>query len=151
MPPVLPPRPADLGEELCQSPGQDQPIYSESLDVGGDYEELLDPSDYCDGTSGGADYEELPAPSGEPEAVYDDGADGGEEYEEILPEKPSQSQPCLGEYRGKRPHLRELLSVCTPHWVCVTDSRVCFLKATMIRVAAHDDGDLVVSHALVLL
>ncbi|XP_063997780.1 hematopoietic lineage cell-specific protein-like [Pogoniulus pusillus] len=95
MPPVLPPRPADLGEELCQAPGQDQPIYSESLDVGGDYEELLDPSDYCDGTSGGADYEELPAPSGEPEAIYDDGADGGEEYEEILPEKPSQSQPYL--------------------------------------------------------
>ncbi|KFV73037.1 Hematopoietic lineage cell-specific protein [Dryobates pubescens] len=71
-PPVLPPRPADLGEELCQ----DQPIYSESLDVGADYEELIEPSDYCDGTSGGADYEELPAPLEKPDAIYDEGGDG---------------------------------------------------------------------------
>ncbi|KAM6100974.1 hematopoietic lineage cell-specific protein-like [Pterocles gutturalis] len=93
-PPTLPPRPADLGEELCKIPSQDQPIYSESLDVSGDYEELPEPSDYCDGTSGGADYEELPAPA---DAIYDQGGDGGEDYEEILPEEPSQSQPQLGE------------------------------------------------------
>ncbi|XP_010132217.1 PREDICTED: src substrate protein p85-like, partial [Buceros rhinoceros silvestris] len=96
-PPTLPPRPAELGEELCKIPSQDQPIYSESLDVGGDYEELLEHTDYCDGTSGGADYEELPAPLGKPDAIYDDGEDGGEDYEEILPEEPSQSQPHLGE------------------------------------------------------
>ncbi|XP_067145531.1 hematopoietic lineage cell-specific protein-like isoform X4 [Apteryx mantelli] len=92
--PTLPPRPADLGEELCKSPHEDQPIYSVSLD-GGDYEELPESSDYCDGTSMDADYEELPEPLGKPAAIYDDGEDGGEDYEEILPEEPSQSQPCL--------------------------------------------------------
>ncbi|XP_074021349.1 hematopoietic lineage cell-specific protein-like isoform X2 [Numenius arquata] len=96
-PPTLPPRPADLGEELCKIPSQDQPIYSETLDVGGDYEELPEPSDYCDGTSGGADYEELPAPLGKPDAIYDHGEDGDDDYENILPEEPSQSQPHLGE------------------------------------------------------
>ncbi|KAM9292502.1 golgin subfamily B member 1 [Morus bassanus] len=96
-PPTLPPRPADLGKELCKIPSQDQPIYSESLDVGGDYEELPEPSDYCDSTNGGADYEELPALLGKPDAIYDDGGDGGEDYEEILPEEPSQRQHHLGE------------------------------------------------------
>ncbi|XP_061876286.1 hematopoietic lineage cell-specific protein-like isoform X2 [Colius striatus] len=95
-PPTLPPRPADLGEELCKVPSQDQPIYSESLDDSGDYEELLEPSHYCDGTSGGDDYEELPAPSGKLDAIYDYGEDGSEDYEVILPEEPSQSQPHLG-------------------------------------------------------
>lgn len=94
----MPPRPAELGEELCKIPSQDQPIYSESLDVGGDYEELLEHTDYYDSTSGGADYEELPAPLGKPDAIYDDGEDGGEDYEDILPEEPGQSQPHLGEY-----------------------------------------------------
>ncbi|NWW45116.1 HCLS1 protein, partial [Pedionomus torquatus] len=94
-PPTLPPRPADLGEELCKIPSQDQPIYSESLDVCGDYEELPEASDYCDGTSGGADYEELPAPLGKPDAIYDHGEDRDEDYENILPEEPSQSQPHL--------------------------------------------------------
>ncbi|NXE56246.1 HCLS1 protein, partial [Casuarius casuarius] len=93
-PPTLPPRPADLGEELCKSPSQDQPIYSESLD-GGDYEELPESSDYCDSTSMGADYEELPEPLGKPAAICDHGEDGGEDYEEIPTEEPSQSQPCL--------------------------------------------------------
>ncbi|NXK20465.1 HCLS1 protein, partial [Arenaria interpres] len=96
-PPTLPPRPVDLGEELCKIPSQDQPIYSESLDVGGDYEELPEPSDYCDGTSGGADYEELPASLGKTDAIYDHGEDGDDDYENILPEEPSQSQPHLGE------------------------------------------------------
>ncbi|XP_009976148.1 PREDICTED: hematopoietic lineage cell-specific protein-like, partial [Tauraco erythrolophus] len=96
-PPTLPPRPADLGEELCKIPSQDQPIYSEGLDVGGDYEELPEHSDYCDSTGGGADYEELPAPLENLDAIYDQGGDGGEDYEEILPEEPSQSQPHLGE------------------------------------------------------
>ncbi|XP_010183996.1 PREDICTED: hematopoietic lineage cell-specific protein-like, partial [Mesitornis unicolor] len=95
-PPTLPPRPAALDEELCQTPSQDQPIYSESLDVG-DYEELLEPSDYYDGTSGGADYEEVPAPLGKPDAVYDHGGDGAEDYEEILPGEPCHSQPRLGD------------------------------------------------------
>ncbi|NXS95532.1 HCLS1 protein, partial [Jacana jacana] len=97
VPPTLPPRPADLGKELCKIPSQDQPIYSESLDVGEDYEELPEPSDYCDGTSGGADYEELPAPLGKPDAIYDHGEDGDDDYENILPDEPSQSQPHLGE------------------------------------------------------
>nr|XP_009939583.1 PREDICTED: hematopoietic lineage cell-specific protein-like [Opisthocomus hoazin] len=97
IPPILPPRPSDLCEELCKIPSQVQPIYSESLDVSGDYEELPEPSDYCDSTNGGADYEELPAPSGRLDAIYDHGGDGGEDYEEILPEEPSQSQPHLGE------------------------------------------------------
>ncbi|XP_062446474.1 hematopoietic lineage cell-specific protein-like isoform X1 [Rhea pennata] len=95
MPPTLPPRPAGLGEELCKSPSQDQPIYSVSLD-GEDYEEVPEPSDYCDSTSLGADYEELPEPLGKPAVIYDHGEDGGEDYEEILPEEPSQSQPCMG-------------------------------------------------------
>ncbi|KFQ88262.1 Hematopoietic lineage cell-specific protein, partial [Phoenicopterus ruber ruber] len=79
-PPTLPPRPADLDEELCKIPSEDQPIYSESLDVGGDYEELPEPSDYCNSTDGGADYEELPAPLGKLDAIYDHGGDGGEDY-----------------------------------------------------------------------
>ncbi|NWW95459.1 HCLS1 protein, partial [Rhynochetos jubatus] len=97
VPPTLPPRPADLGEELCEDPSQDQPIYSESLDVGGDYEELPEPSHYGNGAVGGADYEELPAPLGKPDATYDHGGDGGEDYEELLPEEPSQSQPHQGD------------------------------------------------------
>ncbi|NXF66805.1 HCLS1 protein, partial [Ciccaba nigrolineata] len=96
-PPTLPPRPADLGEELCKTPSQDQPVYTETSDVSGDYEELPEPSDYCDSTSGAADYEELPAPLGKPDAIYDYGGDGGEDYEEILPEELSQSQHHLGE------------------------------------------------------
>ncbi|XP_071590423.1 hematopoietic lineage cell-specific protein isoform X2 [Heliangelus exortis] len=94
-PPTLPPRPADLGEELYKIPSQDQPIYSESLDVGGDYEELPEPSDYCDSANGGADYEELPAPLGEQDAIYDNGGDGGEDYEDVLPVDPSQTQTHL--------------------------------------------------------
>ncbi|NXM03006.1 HCLS1 protein, partial [Tyrannus savana] len=80
-PPTLPPRPADLSAEQCKVPSQDQPIYSESLDAGGDYEELPEPSDYCDITSGGAEYEELPAPLEKPDAIYDLGEAGGEDYE----------------------------------------------------------------------
>ncbi|XP_071659701.1 hematopoietic lineage cell-specific protein-like isoform X4 [Patagioenas fasciata] len=94
--PTLPPRPADLDKELCKGPSQNQPVYSESLDAG-DYEELPEPSDYCDSTSAGADYEELPAALGEPDAIYDNGGDGGDDYEEILPEEPSQSQHHPGE------------------------------------------------------
>uniref|UniRef100_A0A8C3B770 Hematopoietic cell-specific Lyn substrate 1 n=1 Tax=Cairina moschata TaxID=8855 RepID=A0A8C3B770_CAIMO len=92
-PPTLPPRPADLAEELCKFPSQDQPIYSESLDVSGDYEELLEHSDYCDGISASADYEELPEPLGKPDTIINHGEDGGEDYEEILPE--ASSQPCV--------------------------------------------------------
>lgn len=113
----MPPRPADLGEELGKIPSQDQPTYSESLDVGGDYEELPEPSDYCDSTNGGADYEELPAPLGKLDTNYDHGGDGGEDYEEILPEEPSQSQPHLGEYCWKSLCLGELVSVHSPHWM----------------------------------
>ncbi|XP_025902889.1 hematopoietic lineage cell-specific protein-like [Nothoprocta perdicaria] len=105
MPPSLPPRPADLGEELSTSPRQDQPIYSLSLD-GGDYEELPEPSDYCDSTSMGADYEELPEPLGKSVATYDHDEDGGEDYEEILPEEPSQSQ----HYPGKTDCVYEVES-----------------------------------------
>lgn len=33
--------------------------------------------------------------------------------------------------------------------MCGTDSRaICILKPTVVRVAAHDDGDLVISHSL---
>ncbi|XP_053916242.1 hematopoietic lineage cell-specific protein isoform X2 [Cuculus canorus] len=96
-PPALPSRLADLGEELCKIPSQDEPNYSEGSDVGADYEELLEPSDYCDSTSGGALYEELPAPLENPDVIYDYGGDAGEDYEDILPGKLSQSQPHLGE------------------------------------------------------
>ncbi|NXD30629.1 HCLS1 protein, partial [Spelaeornis formosus] len=41
------------------------------------YEELPEPSDYCDTASGGADYEELPALLGKPDADYDLVGDGG--------------------------------------------------------------------------
>ncbi|XP_063253303.1 src substrate cortactin-like isoform X3 [Prinia subflava] len=104
VPPTLPPRPADLDAELCKVPSQGQPTYSTSLDVGGDYEELPEPSDYCDITSGGADYEELPAPLGN-----DFGGDGGEDYEVILPQEPRQSQPhpgiVDGTYGGQSPGI----------------------------------------------
>ncbi|NXC73903.1 HCLS1 protein, partial [Anhinga anhinga] len=99
-PPTLPPRPADLGKELYKIPSQDQPIYSESLDVGGDYEELPEPSDYCDSTSGGADYEELPAPLGEPDAIYDDGGDGGETDNVCDVESPGTCAVALYDYQG---------------------------------------------------
>lgn len=94
----MPPRPADLDAELCKVPSQGQPTYSASLDVGGDYEELPEPSDYCDITSGGAEYEELPAPLGKLDATYDLAEDGGEDYEVIIPQEPRQSQHHLGEY-----------------------------------------------------
>ncbi|NXQ52959.1 HCLS1 protein, partial [Anthoscopus minutus] len=96
VPPTLPPRPADLDAELCKVPGQGQPSCRISMDVGGDYEELPEPSDYCDSASGSADYEELPAPLGRPDATYDFGGDGFEDYEVILPQEPRQSQPHLG-------------------------------------------------------
>ncbi|KAJ7426358.1 Golgin subfamily B member 1 [Willisornis vidua] len=96
VPPTLPPRPADLGTELCKVPSQDQPIYSESLDVGGDYEELPEPPDYYDSTSGGAEYEEVPTSLEKPDDIYDLGEDGGEDYEVILPQEHGQSQPQLG-------------------------------------------------------
>ncbi|NWT05581.1 HCLS1 protein, partial [Mionectes macconnelli] len=97
-PPTLPPRPADLGAELCKVTSQDQPIYSESLDVGGDYEELPEPSDYCDSTSGGADYEELPAPLGKLDAIYDLGEAGGEDYEG---QDPGTCAVALYDYQGE--------------------------------------------------
>ncbi|NXU17975.1 HCLS1 protein, partial [Pardalotus punctatus] len=93
IPPTLPPRPADLGAELCQVPSQGQPIYSVSLDVGGDYEELPEPSDYCDSTSGGADYEELPAPLEKLDATTDFGGD--EDYE-----NPGICAVALYDYQG---------------------------------------------------
>ncbi|NXN99262.1 HCLS1 protein, partial [Rhinopomastus cyanomelas] len=78
-PPTLPPRPADLSRDFCKVPSQDQPIYSDTMDVGGDYEELPESPDCCVGASGDADYEEVPAPCEEPgDDIYDDGADGGE-------------------------------------------------------------------------
>ncbi|NXA42915.1 HCLS1 protein, partial [Eudromia elegans] len=101
--PSLPPRPADLGEELSKSPKQDQPIYSSSLD-GGDYEELPESSDYCDSTSMGADYEEIPEPLGKSSATYVHGEDGGEDYEEILTEelmeRPGTCAVALYDYQG---------------------------------------------------
>ncbi|KFZ62724.1 Hematopoietic lineage cell-specific protein, partial [Podiceps cristatus] len=100
MPPILPPRPADLDEELCKIPSQDQPIYSESLDVGGDYEELPEPSNYCDSTDGGADYEELPASLGKLDAIYDHGGDGGEMENVYAVESPGTCAVALYDYQG---------------------------------------------------
>ncbi|NXS52759.1 HCLS1 protein, partial [Brachypteracias leptosomus] len=103
-PPTLPPRPADLGEELSKVPSEDQPIYSENVDDDGDYEALLEPSDYCDGISGAADYEELPAPLEKPDVVYDDGGDGGEDYEQTdnvyEVEGPGTCAVALYDYQG---------------------------------------------------
>ncbi|KFZ55096.1 Hematopoietic lineage cell-specific protein, partial [Antrostomus carolinensis] len=99
-PPTLPPRPANLGEELCKIPSQDQPIYSESLDIGGDYEELPEPSDYCDSTSGGADYEELPAPLGKLDPIYDHGGDGGESDNVYEVESAGTCAVALYDYQG---------------------------------------------------
>ncbi|NWU95570.1 HCLS1 protein, partial [Upupa epops] len=104
-PPTLPPRPADLARDLCKIPSQDQPIYSDSLEVDGDYEEVPEPSDYCVSTNGDADYEELPPPLEKlDDDIYDDGVDGDEDYEEILPEEPIQAQPhvvALYDYQGE--------------------------------------------------
>ncbi|KFQ21903.1 Hematopoietic lineage cell-specific protein, partial [Merops nubicus] len=99
-PPTLPPRPADLDEELSKIPSQDQPIYSESLDASGDYEELLEPSDYCDGAGGDADYEELPAPLGKLDDIYDDGGDGGETDNVYEVESPGTCAVALYDYQG---------------------------------------------------
>ncbi|NXN45909.1 HCLS1 protein, partial [Rhinoptilus africanus] len=99
-PPTLPPRPANLGEELCKIPSQDQPIYSESLDVSGDYEELPEPSEYCGSTDGGADYEELPAPLGKLDAIYDDGEDGGETDRIYEVENSGTCAVALYDYQG---------------------------------------------------
>ncbi|NXB00297.1 HCLS1 protein, partial [Cnemophilus loriae] len=100
VPPTLPPRPADLGAELCKVPKQDQPTYSTSLDVGGDYEELPEPSDYCDSTSGGADYEELPAPLGKLDATYDFGGDGGNTDSAYKEQNPGICAVALYDYQG---------------------------------------------------
>ncbi|KFP45251.1 Hematopoietic lineage cell-specific protein, partial [Chlamydotis macqueenii] len=99
-PPTLPPRPADLGEELCKIPSQDQPIYSESLDIDGDYEELPEPSDYCNSTKGGDDYEELPASLGKLDAIYDHGDDGGETGSVYEVESPGTCAVALYDYQG---------------------------------------------------
>ncbi|NXX64322.1 HCLS1 protein, partial [Scopus umbretta] len=99
-PPNLPPRPAGLGEELCKIPSQDQPIYSEGLDVSGDYEELPEPSDYCDSSNGGADYEELPAPLGKVDAIYDQGGDGGETDNVYEADSPGTCAVALYDYQG---------------------------------------------------
>ncbi|NXF53369.1 HCLS1 protein, partial [Oceanites oceanicus] len=99
-PPTLPPRPVDLGEELCNVPSQHQPTYSESLDVSGDYEELPEPSDYCDSTNGSADYEELPAPLGKLDAIYDHGGDGGEVDNVYEVESPGTCAVALYDYQG---------------------------------------------------
>ncbi|NXA15698.1 HCLS1 protein, partial [Sapayoa aenigma] len=100
-PPTLPPRPADLGTELCKVSSQDQPIYCESLDVDGDYEELPEPSDYCDSTSGGADYEELPAPLGKLDATYDLGEDGGNMDSVCEGQGPGTCAVALYDYQGE--------------------------------------------------
>ncbi|NXJ99433.1 HCLS1 protein, partial [Corythaixoides concolor] len=99
-PPTLPPRPADLGEELGKIPSQDQPIYSEGLDVGGDYEEVPEHSDYYDSTSGGADYEELPAPLEKLDAIYDQGGDGGDMDNVYEGENPGTCAVALYDYQG---------------------------------------------------
>ncbi|NXV72218.1 HCLS1 protein, partial [Atlantisia rogersi] len=100
IPPTLPPRPADLGEELYKNHSQDKPIYTESVDVGGDYEELPEPSDYCDGTSGGADYEELPAPLEKVDPIYDHGEDGGEMDSIYEVKSPGTCAVALYDYQG---------------------------------------------------
>ncbi|NXT06677.1 HCLS1 protein, partial [Prunella fulvescens] len=100
VPPTLPPRPADLDTELCKVPSQGQPTYNVSLDVGGDYEELPEPSDYCDSTSGGADYEELPAPLGKLDATYDFGGDGGNIDSASEGQSPGICAVALYDYQG---------------------------------------------------
>ncbi|NWI74133.1 HCLS1 protein, partial [Dryoscopus gambensis] len=100
VPPSLPPRPADLNAELCKVPSQGEPAYSVSSDVGGDYEELPEPSDYCDSTSGGADYEELPAPLGKLDATYDFGGDGGSMGSADEGQNPGICAVALYDYQG---------------------------------------------------
>ncbi|NWR48083.1 HCLS1 protein, partial [Regulus satrapa] len=95
-PPALPPRPADPDAELCKV--QSQPTYS--LDVGGDYEELPEPSDYCDSASGGADYEELPAPLGKLDTTYDFGGDGGNMDSAYEGQSPGICAMALYDYQG---------------------------------------------------
>ncbi|NXY11698.1 HCLS1 protein, partial [Pteruthius melanotis] len=99
-PPALPPRPADLEAELCKVPSQGQPTCSMSSDVGGDYEELPEPSDYCDSTSGGADYEELPAPLEKLDAIYDFGGDGGSRDGALEVQHPGICAVALYDYQG---------------------------------------------------
>ncbi|NXN80376.1 HCLS1 protein, partial [Bombycilla garrulus] len=100
VPPTLPPRPADLDAELCKVSSQDQPTYSISSDLDGDYEELPDPSDYCDITGGGADYEELPAPLGKLDDTYDFGGDEGNMDSACEGQSPGICAVALYDYQG---------------------------------------------------
>ncbi|NXW78947.1 HCLS1 protein, partial [Hirundo rustica] len=100
VPPTLPPRPADLDAEMCKVPSEDQHTYSTSLDVGGEYEELPEPSDYCDITSGGADYEELPAPLGKLDTTYDFGGDEGSMDSAFEEQSPGICAVALYDYQG---------------------------------------------------
>ncbi|XP_026579915.1 hematopoietic lineage cell-specific protein-like isoform X2 [Pseudonaja textilis] len=97
-PPVLPPRgldlPGDPRRELPLPPsghqGQEQPLYTESVEDGGDYEEVIGNVDYeeppvlADDDDRG-DYEEMPDHK---DTSKDDGAVVDQEYEELCGGQP---------------------------------------------------------------
>ncbi|XP_007439829.1 hematopoietic lineage cell-specific protein isoform X3 [Python bivittatus] len=94
-PPVLPPRSLDLQEDIREPPlppsgqqqqQQQQPTYVETIEYGGDYEEVignvdyLEPPPFADNDDEGGDYEEMPDHK---EVSNDDSADVDQDYEEI--------------------------------------------------------------------
>ncbi|XP_061493970.1 src substrate cortactin-like isoform X2 [Rhineura floridana] len=92
-PPALPVQSLDLGEGTRGLPKppcpQQEPIYTESSDYGGDYEEVAVPLDCWEPPSfndedDGGDYEVMPGRVDEEESVYDNTTDADQEdYEEI--------------------------------------------------------------------
>uniref|UniRef100_A0A8D0DR01 Hematopoietic cell-specific Lyn substrate 1 n=1 Tax=Salvator merianae TaxID=96440 RepID=A0A8D0DR01_SALMN len=94
VPPALPPRNLDLDEgvqELPKAPAEQEPIYTESSDYGGDYEEVDGPFDReappsfndNDDADAGGDYEEMPDHAVEEDTIYDNTIEEGQDYEEI--------------------------------------------------------------------
>ncbi|XP_053114242.1 hematopoietic lineage cell-specific protein-like isoform X2 [Hemicordylus capensis] len=100
--PVLPPRTLALEEEIGeppQGPGVQEPIYTESADSGGDYEEVAGPLEPQKPPSlkeeeDGEDYENIPEPPDHEEEADYDYTCMEQDYEEIPDMKPSSS--CSG-------------------------------------------------------
>ncbi|XP_032077898.1 hematopoietic lineage cell-specific protein-like isoform X4 [Thamnophis elegans] len=92
-PPVLPPRNLDMEGDPREPPlppsghlKQEQPIYTESIEDGGDYEELIGNMDYEEPPPLLADYDQLGDYEEMPdhkEVSKDDGAEEDQEYEEL--------------------------------------------------------------------
>ncbi|XP_062989826.1 hematopoietic lineage cell-specific protein isoform X3 [Elgaria multicarinata webbii] len=99
--PILPPRNSDLAEgarEPPKAPSVPRPIFIESPDYGGDYEDVdgplvhEEPPDFHEDEDAGGDYEEMPDHFGPAETIYDNSPeDEIQDYEEIPDRNPGSS------------------------------------------------------------